>query len=84
MVIPESFRIMDGIDKRVIPEGRYASVTHRGPYETLYITYSVLFGEWLPQSGEELQDAPSLQIYLNNIDETPAEELLTEIRIVLQ
>ncbi|WP_027361159.1 AraC family transcriptional regulator [Halodesulfovibrio aestuarii] len=84
MVIPESFRIMDGIDKQEIPEGRYASVTHKGPYETLYITYAALFGEWLPQSGEELQDAPSLQIYLNNIDETPAEELLTEIRIALQ
>lgn len=83
MVIPESFAVVEGADKREITGGRYATVTHKGSYETLYITYAALLGEWLPQSGEELQEAPSIQVYLNNIEETPTDELLTEIRIAL-
>lgn len=84
IVIPESFTVTDGADKREIPGGRYVTVIHKGSYETLYITYAALLGEWLPQSGEELQEAPSIEVYLNTIDNTPVDELLTEIRIALQ
>lgn len=84
MVIPESFTVAKGADKKEIAGGRYATVTHKGSYETLYITYAALLGEWLPQSGEELQEAPSIQVYLNDIEKTPVDELLTEIRIALQ
>lgn len=83
MVIPESFAVVEGADKKEIAGGRYATVIHKRSYETLYIAYAALFGEWLPQSGEELQEAPSIQVYLNDIEETPVNELLTEIRIAL-
>lgn len=84
IVIPESFAFTGGADKKILSSGRYATVVHKGSYETLYITYAALLGEWLPQSGEELLEAPSFQIYLNTIDDTPADKLLTEIRVALQ
>ncbi|SIN71279.1 AraC family transcriptional regulator [Halodesulfovibrio marinisediminis] len=84
IVIPESLDITNGPEKREIAGGRYATIIHKGSYETLYITYAALFGEWLPQSGEELLETPSIQVYLNNIDDTPPDELRTEIRVALK
>ncbi|MGA2751813.1 MAG: GyrI-like domain-containing protein, partial [Verrucomicrobiota bacterium] len=36
--------------------GEYAIVLHTGPYNTLGQTYMRMFGEWLPESGRELEN----------------------------
>lgn len=64
--------------------GEYAVTVHRGPYEKLSDTYARLCGEWLPQIGREPASAPSFEIYRNNPQNTPPEELITEIHVPLQ
>jgi AraC family transcriptional regulator len=59
--------------------GDYATLLHKGPYETLGRAYQALLGGWLPQSGRELRDAPCFEVYLNSPQNTRPEELLTVI-----
>ncbi len=63
--------------------GRYAVTTHRGPYERLGDTYAKLMGRWLPANDEQPAHGPCLEVYLNNPQQTPPEDLLTEIHIPL-
>ena len=69
---------------RVIAGGEYAVTTHRGPYKKLIETYSKLYGEWAPRSGRVVSSGPCFEIYRNNPDQTPAEELLTDIYVPLE
>ena len=64
-----------------IPGGKYAILTHRGPYETLGQTYQRFFGGWLPKSGRELRDSPAFEEYLNSPTDTRPEDLLTRIHV---
>jgi AraC family transcriptional regulator len=52
-----------GMIARVIPAGRYAVFTHRGALEKLEHTMKYIYGSWLPRSGEQLRDAPDLEVY---------------------
>lgn len=64
--------------------GEYAITTHRGPYEKFAETYARLCGEWLPASGRELRSAPGVEIYRNDPNTTPPEQLLTDIHVPLE
>ncbi|MGE4424187.1 MAG: GyrI-like domain-containing protein [Pseudodesulfovibrio sp.] len=64
--------------------GRYAVTTHKGPYENLETTYAELMGRWLPQSGERLGSNLCFELYRNDPQSTPPEELLTDIYISLE
>lgn len=55
--------VPSGMLKKVIPAGRYAVFTHKGKIDKLEHTMNYIFGSWLPKSGEELRDAPDLEIY---------------------
>lgn len=62
-----------------IPAGRYAVTTHRGPYEKLKETWGGLCGQWLPRSGHRLRSAPSFEIYRNDPNTTPPQDLVTDL-----
>lgn len=62
-----------------IAGGEYATILHKGPYETLGRTYQMLLGSWLPQSGRELRDVPCFELYLNSPQTARPEELLTVV-----
>ncbi|MBV8167695.1 MAG: GyrI-like domain-containing protein [Alphaproteobacteria bacterium] len=64
--------------------GRYAVHTLKGPYSGIGPAFRRLFGEWLPRSGETVDDRPCVEIYLNDPTEVPEAELLTEICIPLR
>jgi AraC family transcriptional regulator len=64
--------------------GEYATLLHKGPYETLSRSYQALFGAWLPTSGREVRNAPGFELYLNAPDKTAPEELLTLIHVPLE
>ena len=66
-----------------LPGGAYATMVHKGPYETLGGAYRALFGGWLPESGRELRDDPCLEFYLNSPQNTRPEDLLTAIHVPL-
>lgn len=64
--------------------GRYAVFHYKGPYERTGLAYDWIFGDWMPKSGEEAADQPSVDIYLNTPDNTASEDLLTDICIPLK
>ena len=64
--------------------GEYATACHEGPYTDLGIAYRWLYGQWLPTCGREPADFPPFELYLNNPEDTPPEELLTEIHVPLR
>ncbi len=73
-----------GMEDMQIPGGKTAVLTYKGPYSGIEAAYHSLFGNWLPESGEEPADQPCYEIYLNDPRETPPEELLTEICLPLK
>lgn len=65
--------------------GRYAVFLHKGPYEKFKDTYREIFSKWLPESGEELRDAPCFEVYLNRDPRrTKPENLRTEIYVPIK
>ena len=67
-----------------IPAGRYAVSTHRGPYEKLAETWTQLCGQWLPRSGHRPRSAPSFEIYRNDPNRTPPEQLVTDLYVPIE
>jgi AraC family transcriptional regulator len=64
--------------------GDYAILRHMGPYADMRSAYQWLFGTWLPQSGRDADDAPVLEEYLNNPQDTPPAQLRTDIYLPLK
>ncbi len=81
--VPAGVAAQGEIGVQDIPAGDYAISTHRGPYDQLKHTYARLCGEWLPTSGREPRDGPSLEFYLNSPDRTRPEDLLTDVCVPL-
>ena len=82
--VPDDWSPSGDLERREIRGGRYAVVTHIGPYAELSRAYAWLYGTWLAQSGEEAADAPCVEEYLNDARTIPAAELRTEIWLPLQ
>ncbi len=76
--------IPEGMEEVTLPGGKAAVLTCKGPYSGIQTAYHSLFGNWLPQSGEEPADQPCYEVYLNNPRDTAPEELLTEICLPLK
>lgn len=77
--VGDDFQPSGDIQVQVVAGGEYARTTHSGPYHTLGKTYMEFLGQWLPRSGRELRDAPCFEVYVNDPQSTPPEELLTDI-----
>jgi AraC family transcriptional regulator len=79
------------VKKEIKPEGEvgykelegglYAIFRHKGPYKNFSQTYDEIYLNWLPDSGYELRDAPSLEFYLNSPGRTKPENLKTDVYI---
>lgn len=82
VAVPVTGRLPDqipGIVVRTIPGGRFASAIHKGPYQDVHESWGILY-EWTANQGCEPK-APCRDHYLNDPDEVPEEELLTELLI---
>lgn len=75
--MPEGF---DAID---IPCGRAAVLTYKGPYAGLPKAWDHLYSNWLMSSGEEPRNEAPYEVYLNHPDNTPPDDLITEIVVPL-
>ncbi len=73
-----------GITLDTLPAGRYAIYTHRGPYDGIAEAYRRMFSLWLPQSGEDIDDRPDMEIYRNSPLDTQPADLLTDLCIPLK
>ena len=56
-------KVPPGMMVKTVPAGRYAVFTHKGTLDKLEHTMNYIFGSWLAKSGEELRDAPDLELY---------------------
>ena len=74
----------NGIQKQKIDSGEYAVMVHKGGFDKLIDCYRWFYGEWLPQSGREVESGPSIEVYLKDPDKVTPEEMETEIRIPLK
>ncbi len=63
---------------------KYAKFIHPGSHASCMDTYNKIYAYWMTEVGLELEDLPTLEFYLNDESDTPAEELLTEIYIPVQ
>jgi AraC family transcriptional regulator len=84
IVVGANMQAEGDVGIQTIPAGEYAATIHRGPYSGLAQTYARLCGEWIPQQGRELRSAPSIENYHNNPNDTPPEELVTEVCVPLE
>ena len=67
-----------------IAGGEFAVARHVGPYQDLGETYSRLIGHWPPLAGRELGEPPCIEQYWNNPEDTPPEELETDVFLRLR
>jgi AraC family transcriptional regulator len=74
----------EGIRLDTVPGGRYAVHTLRGSYGGMHAAFQRMLGRWLPASGEEIDDRPCIEIYLNDPSEVSEAELRTELCIPLR
>ena len=77
VTVGDGLRPHGDIGVQVIAAGDYTVITHFGPYEKL-------LGLWLPRSGRELGSAPCQEFYLNSLENTAPEDLLTDIHAPLK
>lgn len=82
--VGNDFRPEGDIGVQDVSGGEYACVVHKGPFEGLQQTYHRLCGEWIPAHDRELRSSPSYEIYLNDPNVTPPEELLIEVCVPLE
>ena len=77
MPASEKVEDSDEIDCYELPDGKVAKIIHKGPYQDCGPAYERLYA-WLGENGKRIV-GPTREIYLNDPNEVPQEELLTEI-----
>ncbi len=70
------------IELKNIPGGRVVSAIYTGAYEEIAQGYMRTY-DYTFREGYEIR-GPTMELYLNNPQETPAEDLLTEIQIPIK
>ncbi len=83
LVVGENFRPEGQIGVQEIAGGDYAVGLHKGPYDQLGKTYAAVLGQWLPAHDRTPALKPCLEVYLNNPQDTPPADLLTEVHVPL-
>jgi AraC family transcriptional regulator len=84
ITISAKTKIPAGLTELVIPAGRYAHSTHKGPYTGLGKVWAHLRNEWLPQNGESVGHAMSHEIYRNTPMNAKPHELVTDVYLPLK
>ncbi len=81
LVVHKTAKPHDEIGIKQLPCGKFAKFVYQGSYEYLNDAYNYIFGQWLPNSGYELRNVPSMEKYANDPRKTAPEKLKTEFYI---
>jgi AraC family transcriptional regulator len=84
ITIPEQLKLEGKIVEKRLPAGRYAVALHKGSRNNIGDTVYGLYRDWLPGSGEELEDLPCIFCYYNFDHEVAETELITECWLLLK
>lgn len=79
--IPENEQ---GLITKTIPAGRCARVRHLGSRDDIDTPIYYLYGQWLPETDEELRNFPVFFHYINMFPEVDEHELITDIYLPLK
>jgi len=71
-----------GLGVKRVEGAEVASTMHKGPFHEVGPTFGALVG-WIMENGYEIA-GPAEEVYLTDPAQTPAEELLTEVRCVVR
>jgi AraC family transcriptional regulator len=78
--------IPDGMERLIIPEGKYAVFQHKGPMLKFIENIMHIFNEWLPNSEFELDNRPHFELlpanYHGPMDPNAEEEIWVPIKIM--
>lgn len=61
--IPQNTKCIGKINKKDIQGGSYATIEYSGKYSGLEELFNSFYSNWLPQSGYDLENKPTLQIH---------------------
>lgn len=61
--------------------GKYAVYLYKGPYQNLGSVFDTVYGKYIPQAGYRIDKRQGFEVYLNDPEKTPVEQLLTEIYV---
>lgn len=84
LTLPPGGGAGDGARLLELPPSRVAVLVFRGPYAELEGAYRQLYRDWLPGSGEEPDDQPAREEYLNDCRTLPPAEWLTAVMLPLR
>ena len=82
--VGEGFDMPENLESLTLAGGRMAVMHFKGPYQGLAVAYDYLYCKWLLDSGEDLRNAPSFEVYLNDPMDTKPDDLLTDIYVPIQ
>lgn len=72
-----------GMISRELTGGKFAVFTHKGPMDRFDRTVAYVYGSWLPRSGQQLRNAPEIEIYGGKFDPgSPDSEMEYAVPIV--
>jgi AraC family transcriptional regulator len=75
---------LDPVTEHTIDRCECAVLRYVGPYANMHAAYQWLFGEWLPNSGRESENAPVFEEYVNDPRTVAPSELITDIYLPLK
>jgi AraC family transcriptional regulator len=84
ITVGENAAIEGDLQIIALKPGRCAVARHVGPYSELEAAYRWLYRDWLPASGEEPDDRPCFEEYLNDPRRVPPAELQTDVFLPLK
>jgi AraC family transcriptional regulator len=83
VIVSDDFVVPPPLAEVLLPGGRHAVMTYKGPYAGLSAAYDYLYASWLPGSGHDVGASPVFEHYLNSPADTPPEALLTDVCLPL-
>jgi AraC family transcriptional regulator len=83
LVIDDSVVEEEGIGIQTIQGGTYAKMIHVGPFEGLHDVYKSFYATWLPESGYEPGDGPTIEIMTQDPCKVEPKDYVTEIYVLL-
>lgn len=73
-----------GVVTKSLPGGRFAKIRHLGSHAQMDEKIYQFYRDWLPESGEELNDFPLFFHYINFFPEVSESELITDIYFAIK
>ncbi|MBF9034847.1 helix-turn-helix domain-containing protein [Rhodobacterales bacterium HKCCE2091] len=77
--IRAELEVPEGLDRLVLPGGRFLVVTSKGPFTRLPEAWSYLYSRALPESGLDFREGLPFEKYVTNSWDTKPEDAVTEI-----